>query len=141
MEIIIKNSQNFNLYPFCRYLISQIRYLTTQCINNKKIAKFNDIINKHIQYKIKDNKKRKIKAKDILIIAAYNLKISRNSHDYIIYLDNNICLPNTYSKIAPLVKCINYGTLNISPYPIFDEILKYISDHLILFMKKFQEDK
>lgn len=71
-------------------------------------------------------------------------KISLSHLDYkiddiitTIYIDPNIKYPGTQIKIIDLCRIMNYGALNIPPYPIFTNISDYFTNNIKTYANKF----
>lgn len=65
---------------------------------------------------------------DILIQGALNIKCKDHKDQYIISIDPDQIVPGTTAKLDDLCTIINYGTLEVPPYPIFSDAFKYIKN-------------
>ena len=136
MNLIIKNNLNVNIRDFCNWLIGYMLSYLQENIDKRQLIRFdeyinnNDIINFIYQ-------KRYISCYDILISSINALNITANGDTWIIEIDRDASIPNTYAKFFDIIALINYGNLSISPYPIYTKMMDEFAENLSDYYEKF----
>ena len=130
MELIIENPNNLNLDAFCSYLISEMIEYIDNTINDNQLIRFDSYINNNLKIKFIDKFPRLLKSRDILITAVQTLYYIKQGNDYIIKINPNNFIPNTYAKFIDIVSLINYGNMQLQSYPIIDEMFDYFAANL-----------
>lgn len=141
MELIIKNKdpiENNEIKSFCYWLIKEIPTIALSLLNNKKLIKLNEFINKYnvIHWRFKE---RYLSVKDIILGSFNNLIVVQNNNNFIIKLNSNAYIPNTSNSYISIAKLINYGNINIPAYPIYDQVFNYVSKNLGIYYTMFNE--
>lgn len=139
MNLIIKNPDNLDLYNFCEWLIKQMQKYIQEYIEPNKLIAWDDYLNNKIKLKTTDGSLRLISSKDILISGSYNLIIKQTTNQYEITINPNVNIPNYYAKFIDIIKLINYGNINIQPYPIYDYMTDFIANNLIDYYHIYNE--
>ena len=130
MELIIENPNNLNLDAFCSYLISEMIEYIDNTINDNQLIRFDSYINNNLKIKFIDKFPRLLKSRYILITAVQTLYYVKQGNDYIIKINPNNFIPNTYAKFIDIVSLINYGNMQLQSYPIIDEMFDYFAANL-----------
>ena len=130
MNLIINNKDNLELDIFCEILISLMQNYIQTKLDENQLIRFDSYLNNNNIIIFNNNIKRFISTKEILIGSVYNLKVIRDQNKYIIELDPNVNIPNTYAKFIDIVKLINYGNLTLAAYPIYTNMMNYFADNL-----------
>ena len=130
MELIIENPNNLNLDAFCSYLISEMIEYIDNTINDNQLIRFDSYINNNLKIKFIDKFPRLLKSRDILITAVQTLYYIKQGNDYIIKINPNNFIPNTYAKFIDIISLINYGNMQLQSYPIIDEMFDYFAANL-----------
>ena len=130
MELIIENPNNLNLGAFCSYLISEMIKYIDNTINDNQLIRFDSYINNNLKIRFIDKFPRLLKSRDILITAVQTLYYVKQGNDYIIKINPNNFIPNTYAKFIDIVSLINYGNMQLQSYPIIDEMFDYFAANL-----------
>ena len=130
MELIIENPNNLNLDAFCSYLISEMIEYIDNTINDNQLIRFDSYINNNLKIKFIDKFPRLLKSRDILITAVQTLYYVKQGNDYIIKINPNNFIPNTYAKFIDIVSLINYGNMQLQSYSIIDEMFDYFAANL-----------
>ena len=138
MYLEIINKDGFDLDSFCEYLIKQMQdYMKSETRKNyKRLAKYNEFIDENV-VRI-DDKETILPIRDILVLSTYYLTYKKLSDSYVIELNPNINVPNTYAKFIDIVKLVNYGNLSLPAYPIYDEMMDYFADKIVYFYKEYK---
>jgi hypothetical protein len=118
MYLELESSSNESLYDFCNYIIVKMQDYLQNSINENKLKKFNDYINSNKIVKFVDKIDRYVNCVNILIASTYNLIILKSNKTYIIKINPNANIPNTYAKFIDVVKLIDKGNMSLSSYPI-----------------------
>ena len=126
-----------DLSKFCEWLINKIQLYFISEIDDKKCAKFNEFINQNMRWKFQP---RLISTKDILKGCIYNLRYYQTGNKFIIDINPNIYIPDSYNKYISIARLINYGNLSVSPYPIFTETFKYFDDNAHIYFQEYLEE-
>ena len=130
MELIIENPNNLNLGAFCSYLISEMIEYINNTINDNQLIRFDSYINNNLKIRFIDKFPRLLKSRDILITAVQTLYYVKQGDDYIIKINPNNFIPNTYAKFIDIVSLINYGNMQLQSYPIIDKMFDYFAANL-----------
>lgn len=130
MELIIDNPDNLDLNNFCSYLISEMIDYMENTINDSQLIRFNEYINNNLNIRFIDKLPRLLKSRNILITAVQTLYYVKQGNDYIIKINPNNFIPNTYAKFIDIVSLINYGNIQLQSYPIIDEMFDYFANNL-----------
>ena len=104
--------------------------------NYKRLAKYNEFIDENVA-RI-DDKETILPIRDILILSTYYLTYKQLPNSYVIELNPNVNVPNTYAKFIDIVKLVNYGNLSLPAYPIYDEMMDYFADKIVYFYKEYK---
>ena len=117
MRLIIENVMNEDLKPFINEAIipaaTQIMY---SIVDFDYLATFNT----YLQNRYKTN----ITARRVLTLALNNLIIYNYQDTYEIAVNPNTFIKGINAKLYDLCALINYGNMEIHPYPIFDKIME-----------------
>lgn len=130
MELRIKNPAKLELSNFCNYLINKMVTYISNTINDRQLIRFDKHINNNLKIKFIDKFPRLLKSRDVLITAVQTLYYIKQGNDYIIKINPNNFIPNTYAKFIDIVSLINYGNMQLQSYPIIDEMFDYFADNL-----------
>lgn len=130
MELIIRNPMKLNLSSFCNYLINKMVNYISNVINDNQLIRFDKYINNNLNIRFIDKFPRLLKSRDVLITAVQTLYYIKQGNDYIIKINPNNFIPNTYAKFIDIVSLINYGNMQLQSYPIIDEMFDYFADNL-----------
>ena len=117
MRLIIENVLNEDLKPFINEAIipaaTQIMY---SIVDFDYLATFNT----YLQNRYKTN----ITARRVLTLALNNLIIYNHQDTYEIAINPNTFIKEINAKLYDLCALINYGNMEIHPYPIFDKTME-----------------
>ena len=131
MRLIIENSYNEDLEPFINDIIipacSQIFY---SIIDRKYLKNFDA----YLSNKYKTN----ISSNHIISIALKSLIVYNHQNNYQITINPNIFVPGINAKLYDLCALINYGNMEISPYPIFDKAMEKLSSFVPMLYRKYK---
>lgn len=130
MELRIKNPAKLELSNFCNYLISKMVTYISNAINDSQLIRFDKYINNNLKIKFIDKFPRLLKSRNVLITAVQTLYCVKQVNDYIIKINPNNFIPNTYAKFIDIVSLINYGNMQLQSYPIIDEMFDYFAANL-----------
>lgn len=144
MELIIDNEDtDIDLTEFCNFLIDKMKLYMSGNIIESKITSFdiylNDPESKAISW-INEDEKYIISTKKLLISSIYCLEVTKYENTYKIALNNDQYIPNTSAKFIDIIKLINYGNTLLFAYPIYDDMMKWVSDNLNSFYKTYLEE-
>lgn len=124
---------------FCDFIVAEIRkniqnnFPFQKCENIEKYIEENSVIN--WQNKRNDF----ISVYNIYRLAVENLKIKQIRENYFsIFIDNNINIPNSYTKLHSIVALLEYGTLSIRGCRVLSEVMKAIADSLTTYYHEFR---
>lgn len=140
MNLVIDNPDNLNLDAFCQILITLMQNYIRTTLDTKQLIRFDAYLNNEDIIDYADRSNRLVSSKDILIGSTYNLVVIKDKDKYIIQLDNNINIPNTYAKFIDIVKLINYGNLALPAYPIYDNMMDYFAENLLEYYRIYLEE-
>lgn len=140
MQLLIMNKEEVNLHLFCKYVINKIKQKALVLINTDKYSVRDKILNEDADLIEFIGAKRKINCLVIIRQALNNLIYkSTPTNEYIIEINPNVYLYGTKTKIVTIVKLLEYGRLDLEPYPmfrkIFDEIAEHLPDLYLQFIK------
>ena len=141
MQLIIENKIHIDLTNFCTYLIKQMQEHMLILLNPLKIDRFNNYLETLPLTKFPYNKRKILSMRDILIGSTYNLKVTQHWNEYKIEIDPTSLVYGTFLKYIDLVKLVNYGNLQLAPYPIYDELMNYFAEHLEEFYEEYLKEE
>lgn len=128
MELRIINEENLELSGFCEWLLPKIKDYIVENINIRKLQKFNGV--KWGDYKINNLYPWVIETLNFL-------EIKKRQQDYIIQINSTAKVGDI--SVINLAKFINYGNLEISGYPIYDEAFNFFANNLQYYYSMYQE--
>ena len=67
----------------------------------------------------------------LLHLALELIQIQKHGDTYILELNPNIIVENLHAKLYDICALINYGNLDMSPYPILDKVFDILGDNLL----------
>lgn len=129
MVLEIRNPNKLDLDGFVEaFLIPTLQEEFPSIIDNKRLIPIQEYIDK---LNLSPVGKYKVRIKDVLISAMYNLVSTQlPSKDYIISIDSSQLVPNTSAKIIDLVQLVTYGSLLTPAYPVIEEFFSYYASRL-----------
>lgn len=134
MRLILKGSDN--LHPFIlRQLIPQMRRYFIKSINKKQLIRFDEYLNQHRELFTEDN--RHLSTYHILVECVNTLRCTKISETYIIEMDFNKNIKNSNAKLLWVAKLVNYGNMELTPYPIFSEMFNHFSKNINAIYSKY----
>ena len=130
MNLIIKQNLNWQKDPLLfkyfiqEYLIPEIYLCLAYDLNHNKFQtyKWDMYLKEH--YKEIPNPN----TRNILFQGISSLQCKSYNNYYLIQMDPNQIIPGTSDKLYDVCEMINSGTLDVSPYPIFNKIFKCFSN-------------
>ena len=125
MKLII---ENINDTKFISYLISTIKSYLLYNYNYRKAQKLEDYLNTIPKFKSKF--RRYISVKELIMIAAYNLRYKKFSSYYEITIDQNQKVFGIDAKLYDICRLINFGTLDVNGYSIFSDAFNYVEENI-----------
>lgn len=126
MNLVLFDRQLKYTDDFLNFLIPKMIYRGLGEYNPKKTVLQEVYINEFYKSKFR----KYIAAKDVIISGFYNLTWQRYADKIVIEIDPNCLLVGTTAKLNEVCKLINYGTLEISAYPIFTEVFNYFKENI-----------
>ena len=113
MRIVINGEDGVNLQPFIiSYIIPLMQSYLRSHIDKKRLQRFVD------EFNIQDF---------LLTILKSNFLVCRKVRStYIIEINSNIYVRNSFAKLVDICSLINYGNLTYPSYPIFTQMFSYI---------------
>lgn len=136
MNLIIQNKSNIELTDFCNFIINKMQEYLPSIIDERKLVKFNEYLNNNYQIRF-TYKAYTLSVKSLLISGVYNLVCKKHGNDYIIEIDRNVNIPNTYIKLIDIIKLVNYGNLSLQAYPIYDELMNKFANDLDMLYEQY----
>ena len=137
MELQITNSDELDLDKFCSWLVEYMQAWIFEVIDEKQLTRFDAFLNNNNIVSYMDRSNRLVSSKNILIGSTYNLKVEKVNNKYLIHIDTNAMIPNTYSRFIDIVKFIDEGNLSIPAYPIYSDMMSFFAKHLQEFYEEF----
>lgn len=137
MNLHISNKDELNLNGFCNWLIEQMQIYMQSNIDERQLARFDAFIFNNQIIRTIDNSNRYISCKSILIGSTYNLIYEKTSNEYIISINPNINIPNTYNKFIDIVSLIDSGNLSLSSYSIYSDMMEFFAKDLQLYYEEY----
>lgn len=109
-------------------LIPKIQEYFVSNLNDKYIESYIKFLNnKNIKY--------------YLLLGVSNLECKEYYDYYIIQINPNVTFPETTAKLYDVCYEINYGSLNIPPYPIFSDAFNWAQQNKYrLYLEYLEED-
>lgn len=141
MELHIELEQDLELYNFLKWLPNKMADYLIENIDSRKLIYFDEYINSDNIIKWRSERlKHILTSKDILIAGTYNLTIDHNNNSYTIRLNPNAFIPDTYAKFINIINLINYGTLTLFAYPIYDKMMEFFAENIQSFYQVYLEE-
>lgn len=137
MNLHISNEDELDLNGFCNWLIEQMQIYMQSNIDERQLARFDAFIFNNQIIRTIDNSNRYISCKSILIGSTYNLIFEKTSNEYIISINPNINIPNTYNKFIDIVSLIDSGNLSLSSYSIYSDMMEFFAKDLQLYYEEY----
>lgn len=129
MELIIENEDKLDLKDFSQEVIKQMREYLESHIDDAKLIRWDDYLNKEIkwgwQYKVKI-----VRTKALLLGATYNLQVIERANKITIRINPNAIINETRRKYIDILKLITYGNLSIQGYPIWEDMMNYFANNI-----------
>lgn len=117
MRLIIYNPYDEDLKPFIK---EKIIPAASQIIYSIADVKYLKPFDNYIKAKYNKN----ISSKNIITLAISNLIIENYQDNYQITINPNIFVPGINAKLYDLCALINYGNMELIPYPLFDKAME-----------------
>ncbi len=139
MNLIIENNSNIELDDLIsNQLIDSMKNYFISSIRDDKLIAFDNYINSEKLFKsnLYKSKQDYISTKDLLIECIDNLVYTKNTNLYIIEINSKKNSKKLDAKLIYISKLINYGNMQLAPYPIFTELFDYYAE---IFPKIFEE--
>ena len=144
MNLTFSSSSGTDLVGFItQELYAEIRNTFTSILDESRLEAFDKYLNSGnvIEFEIPVNKRVRISTKNILIGAINNLIYTKqnNNNNYIIEINPNEYIPNMRAKFIDIAKLVNYGTLSVQAYDIFDKTFELVAKRLPQVYKNYLE--
>lgn len=129
MQLEIENSDNIDLKDFCEYLCTKLFiYAKTYDTSNSVLSgKWDD----YITTLYRGEKHPTVQ--DIFQQYFSNIIYFSIGNNYVLQCDRNVKLKGFNESVDTLARLINYGTLDMQKYPVFDNVLDYFASNLDVF--------
>lgn len=127
MFLLIKNPNNIDLSSFCEYLCTKfIRYSKSDSWYTPELTALWD------NYFTELYKEKESRPTVRLVFQAYfsNLSCKTVADGVVIVSNKNYKLPGINELVVDLAKIINYGTLEMPKYPLFDKLFDFVADNI-----------
>lgn len=128
MKLVVDNIYVYE--SFLSFLKRRILWFAMSHLSRGKLIVFDELFKAHYPDKV-------ISSTLVLHIAFSHLSTHRDETTTTIEISDKILYPGTNLKILDLCRIINYGTVDVGPYPIISEVFDYFSTHLELYAEKF----
>lgn len=135
---------DFPVEPFLQEkLIPEIQNYFISSINPQRLEPFDKFINdiSNIQYGLPENKKRYISTYDLLIACIYNLVYKKMGRQCIIEINSTKNAPNTNAKLLWIAKLVNYGNMQLAPYPIITELFDHFANIFYRIVNEYKKEQ
>ena len=143
MNLTFNASSGTDLSGFIKQaLYVEIRNIFTSLLDDRYLEAFDEYLNSGniIEFNIPVNKSVKISTKNILIGAINNLIFTKQQNNkYIIEINPNEYIPNMRAKFIDIAKLVNYGTMSVPAYNIFDKTFELVAKKLPQVYKDYLE--
>lgn len=83
---------------------------------------------------------RVVTTRSILEAGVYNLVVKDRADSSVIEIDNTSIVPNSNAKFINIINLINYGTLTISGYSIYEDIFNYLAENAGELFNQYLEE-
>ena len=121
MKLIIENPTGEDLKPFINdCIIPAIAQVIYSILDKKQLLKFDNYLsNKFNNINVNTHK--------IINLGIKNLTIQKWENQYQVQINPNINIPGIPAKLYDICALINYGNMELSPYPIFDKAMNKLA--------------
>ena len=138
MNLIIKQKKFNPLDIFIiDYVIPELYRLFYLNLNPYLLKNWDEYFESIYKWEEEDTPKLTL---EILLCGIKNLRLMEMGGDYIITIDSNQNMPGTTAKLYDLCSLINYGNLEMPPYPIFEDTFKQIKPIIPLLFEEYTEN-
>ena len=126
-----------NIYSedFLKWLMKRMFFIGLDYVNSHKeqLKPLDEYLSKSIQGK------RKYSALNIIIAGLRNLTITHNKNQSIISINERTKLPLSNKILLYTVcKLINYGSLDLKPFPVFTYVFDYVANNIIKLYNEYE---
>ena len=135
MKLIIDNPTKEDLKPFINdQVIPAIAQIIYSIIDKKQLLKFDN----YLSYKFKNIIPTLIDTNTIIHLGVKNLIIYNCKDYYQIQINPNINIPGISAKLYDICALINYGNVELQPYPIFNKAMDKIAPFIPLLYQEYK---
>ena len=139
MQLSIKLDTKYNLEDFIYlFVIPEIQTQFLSFIDHNLTDKWNEYLINEYEWASGDTPKT---VHNIICQGIQNLTCFKNGSLYIISIDPNINLQGTSAKLYDLCYMVNYGSLSMSPYPIFEDTFKKVNQLIPILIEEYLDFK
>ena len=114
---------------FMRFLIYNMRLEFSRKISHEQADRWDDYLNDKEASKL-DFSNKHIRTLNILYLGINRLVFRKYKDLYLIEIKPFANIPGTNERISDVCNLINYGTMDIQPYPIFSEVFSSVEKKL-----------
>lgn len=134
----LENIQEKDYKPFANYIIKNIQKYVIDNYNSARASKLEKFINDNNVIKYKYIKKYTT-VNELYRLAVSNLLIKNETDSVLkIYVNNNILIPDTYTKLINIINFLEYGNLSVSKYALLTTAIDNIADNIDGLYKQFE---
>ena len=134
----LENIQEKDYKPFANYIIKNIQKYVIDNYNSARASKLEKFINDNNVIKYKYIKKYTT-VNELYRLAVSNLLIKNETDSVLkIYVNNNILIPDTYTKLINIINFLEYGNLSVSNYALLTTAIDNIADNIDGLYKQFE---
>ena len=116
--------------PFLEWIFYQLKSYIYCNVDVSKLEAFSDVVNNKQLYRNRYNVEDDFDIKDAILISLNDFRFRRVNEGYIFYLNTDLPFPTHIAEVEEVCQLLNYGSLDVQPYPIFSRAFKYINTNL-----------
>lgn len=125
--------------PFCNYLIENIQKQIINQYDKDKATKLEDYINSNKIIRWQYNINKYISVYDLYKLYAFNLHLDKeNDAKFIIGIDENINIPDAYTRLRSIIALLEYGSLSVRKYGLISDIYSNIVKDIDTYYNMFK---
>ena len=131
MRLIIDNPTKEDLKPFIQdIIIPSISQILYSQIDRNYI--------KHIDKYLSVKYDKQISATQIIKYALNHLIIEKHQDQFQVTINPNVFIKEINAKLYDICALINYGNLELAPYPIFDKTMEKLASFIPMLYRKYK---
>lgn len=138
LRLILDEVPENERLSFCKYIKQQLENLFNKSFDRNKVIKLEEYLNSYNNIRQIIPKKSYYSVYDIYRLALESLRVKQiNNYTYELRIDNNILLPNSYTKLSSILALLEFGTLSVKKYGLLNTCMDIIAKNLTTYYLEY----